>query len=323
MVGCDYSDEQKPTNTRPPTLGNFCHFGTLFIGTQLGGSFFCGDPQTDDIALPERSDGLQRDRRILSGAHAMKRFGDCKIWAKQWHRKWPLRIKSLWRYLYENCDHAGVWEQDWELASLQIGETVGPEDIDALNSGNGESDPARVIVLDNGKLWLSGFMSFQYGRLSEECRAHGPVIVSIEKNKLWNLLPDSLCNSLSNRHIVIDKDKDRDKDKDKNKGALPDVTLRNPVNAVGDGAGDVNAVEKQGKRFKPPTPEEVEAYGRSIGYKINGRLFVAHYAATGWKRGKTQIPITRWKACVQTWKENDNNQPKKHAPTWGKEGSNQ
>ena len=130
-------------------------------------------------------------------------------------------------------------------------------------------------------------------------------------------------NRLSTDEEAVKSRERMRKYREKHKGALPDVTLRNPVNAVGDGAGDVNAVEKQGKRFKPPTPEEVEAYGRSIGYKINGRLFVAHYTATGWKRGKTQIPITRWKACVQTWKENDNNQPKKHAPTWGKEGSNQ
>ena len=54
------------------------------------------------------------------------------------------------------------------------------------------------------------------------------------------------------------------------------------------------------KRFKPPTPEEVAVYAKSIDFPLNPHAFIDHYAANGWKRGKT--PIKDWEACVRTWK---------------------
>ena len=134
----------------------------------------------------------------------MKRFRDTKLWGKAWHRRWPLRIKLLWQYINDNCDHAGVWDPDWELASLQIGEPVGIEDLDTLSDGNDPTDGPRVEVLPNGKVWSSGFIGFQYGRLSAECKAHNPVITSIQKNSLSKRLYECLP--------IRDKDKDKDKD---------------------------------------------------------------------------------------------------------------
>lgn len=54
------------------------------------------------------------------------------------------------------------------------------------------------------------------------------------------------------------------------------------------------------KAFEKPTPEQVSAYGKEIGFGINGHEFVNHYEASGWMRGKTKI--SNWKACVRTWK---------------------
>ena len=54
--------------------------------------------------------------------------------------------------------------------------------------------------------------------------------------------------------------------------------------------------------FHPPTPQEVSAYGNSIGFKINGQQFCDFYESKGWMVGKNQMQD--WQATVRTWKAN-------------------
>lgn len=59
-------------------------------------------------------------------------------------------------------------------------------------------------------------------------------------------------------------------------------------------------VEKRGGRFAPPTPQEVAAYGKEIGFAVDGDQFCDFYASKGWLIGKN--PMKDWKAAVRTWK---------------------
>jgi hypothetical protein len=69
------------------------------------------------------------------------------------------------------CDAAGSIEIDFELASFQIGETITISDLDAFSD--------RIVLLESGRYWIVGFIDFQYGRLSKDCKAHGPVFKAI------------------------------------------------------------------------------------------------------------------------------------------------
>lgn len=60
------------------------------------------------------------------------------------------------------------------------------------------------------------------------------------------------------------------------------------------------------KRFTPPTVEEVDAYCKERGNKINPQTFVDFYEAKGWKVGNN--PMKDWKACVRTWEQRDGQQ---------------
>ena len=60
---------------------------------------------------------------------------------------------------------------------------------------------------------------------------------------------------------------------------------------------------KENTVFTPPTLEEVTVYCLELNNGINPRVFIDHYQANGWIRGKTKIKD--WKACVRTW-ENKN-----------------
>ena len=60
-------------------------------------------------------------------------------------------------------------------------------------------------------------------------------------------------------------------------------------------------------RFSPPSVEEVAAYCKERGNKINAQTFVDFYSAKGWKVGKE--PMKDWRACVRTWEQRDSAQP--------------
>lgn len=53
-----------------------------------------------------------------------------------------------------------------------------------------------------------------------------------------------------------------------------------------------------------PSVEDVKAYCREIGSRINAKRFVDYYTANGWKQSKG-CPITDWKAVVRIWDEKE------------------
>lgn len=57
--------------------------------------------------------------------------------------------------------------------------------------------------------------------------------------------------------------------------------------------------EKPLARFSPPTVDEVAAYCRERGNKVDAQHFVDFYTSKGWKVGNQ--PMKDWKAAVRTW----------------------
>lgn len=60
------------------------------------------------------------------------------------------------------------------------------------------------------------------------------------------------------------------------------------------------SIEQREVARDPPTVEEVRAYVAKRTVKIDPELFVAHYAANGWKRD-SGIPILDWKMVLREW----------------------
>jgi hypothetical protein len=61
------------------------------------------------------------------------------------------------------------------------------------------------------------------------------------------------------------------------------------------------------KAMQKPTPREVESYGLTIQYKIDGEAFCDYYESKGWLIGKS--PMVDWKAAVRTWKRRNTAKP--------------
>ena len=57
-----------------------------------------------------------------------------------------------------------------------------------------------------------------------------------------------------------------------------------------------------GKKFIPPTVEEVQAYCQERNNKVDAQAFVDFYSSKGWMVGKNKMKD--WKAAVRTWERN-------------------
>ena len=129
-----------------------------------------------------------------------KRFTDTEKWKKKFLRGLDGAYKLLWFFILDDCDHAGIWHVNFDIASVYIG-----EDIDESRAIEIFKD--KVVVFDKGEKWfIPSFIDFQYIKLTENNRAHNSVIIKLKKYNLFKGLTTPLQG---------DKDKEQDKDMDK------------------------------------------------------------------------------------------------------------
>lgn len=141
-----------------------------------------------------------------------KRFTDTDKYKKHFIRGLPGAYKLLWDYLYLDCNHAGIWIVDFDIAQIYLGSDMPVDRDTALRLFN--ADKLRVIDFDDGKKWfIKPFIDFQYGTLNPNNRAHNSVISILEKENLY----DGVKGLVSPLQGCKDKDKDMDMDMDKDK----------------------------------------------------------------------------------------------------------
>lgn len=132
----------------------------------------------------------------------MKRFTETLKWSDPWFRKLSPRLKCLWMHLVDACDCAGVLDPDWELISFQIGEKVTEDDVENFGDRVGRSVSGKLVILS--------FIQFQYGKLSQDCKAHAPVFKATAAHDLDRVskgYPKAI-------HSLKEKEKDKDTEKD-------------------------------------------------------------------------------------------------------------
>ena len=133
-----------------------------------------------------------------------KRLTDTVKWDKIWFRKLKPLHKCMWFYICDKCDHAGIWEVDFETAEYYIGEKLDIKQIEEVFAKQFKS-------IDNGKRWIIiDFITFQYGQLDETNKMYKPISASlirygVSMGDIWGVYPLKV--------IVKDKDKVKDKGK--------------------------------------------------------------------------------------------------------------
>jgi len=145
-----------------------------------------------------------------------KRFTDTNKYKKPFFRGLTGAYKLLWDYLYHDCDHAGIWIVDFEIAQLYLGKDMLVNKEQALKVFN--SDEERIIELDQNKWFIPSFIKFQYGNLNPENNAHSGVIKILQPLNLID--SDFKVKGLISTLLgAKDMDKEKELDKEKEKEA--------------------------------------------------------------------------------------------------------
>ena len=116
-----------------------------------------------------------------------KRFMDTNLWECSWFLDLSPDSKNIWQYLERNCDCAGIWEIDILQLKRKIGYreinlssfiTEVNKDYDKL-SGNPITVKRVMLICNNTKLWLTGFISFQYEKGKSGVNPNIPAIIGV------------------------------------------------------------------------------------------------------------------------------------------------
>ena len=107
-----------------------------------------------------------------------KRFTDTEKWKKGLLRDLDGPLKVLWLYICDDCDHAGIWHYEPDVAEIRCGFEYDWDDVR-------EKFSSKIVEFDGGEKWfIPSFIEFQYGTLNPQNRAHTAVISKLEKYKL-------------------------------------------------------------------------------------------------------------------------------------------
>lgn len=106
----------------------------------------------------------------------MKRFTETNKWLDPWFRNLSHQAKLLWFYIVDHCDNIGLVEIDLALVSSDCGTKITNDHLQEMKD--------RIQVLDDGKIFLPKFLTFQYGTLSENCIPHKKIIEAIRFHSL-------------------------------------------------------------------------------------------------------------------------------------------
>lgn len=140
-----------------------------------------------------------------------KRMTDTDKWKKPFLKSLPIEYKCFWLYLLDECDHAGIWHVELDLAEMRLGIKLSLQKIRGFFK-------ERIVEFDNGtKMFLPDFISFQYGELDMNNRAHKSVVERLSKYEL----PIKIKGHTN----PLQGGKDKDKDKDKDIGGVGDSSL--------------------------------------------------------------------------------------------------
>ena len=207
-----------------------------------------------------------------------KRMTDTDKWKKRFVRELSPQHKLLWFYILDDCNHAGIWDVDIEVASIRVGEEL---IYDMLP----QAFLDKIVIFDNGDKWfIPDFIDFQYGELNPNSNVHKSVIALLEKYNLQGYVKglQTLPNTVQDKDKVIVKDK------------------------------------AKVKRFVKPTLNDLEHYCIERNNKVDIQKFFNYYESNGWRVGKNPMKdwracIRTWEKNTSDEKVS---QPKKVLTAW-------
>lgn len=104
-----------------------------------------------------------------------KRFTDADKWHDYWFNELSNDDKLLWVFLLDNCDCAGVWQEQFKLFQFYTGLVITHESIT-------KSFGDRIMLVSPRTYLIKKFITFQYGTLRPDKNgAHRGAVKSLIK----------------------------------------------------------------------------------------------------------------------------------------------
>ncbi len=128
-----------------------------------------------------------------------KRFTDTNKWKDSWFQDLPTKYKLFWIYLCDECDAAGLWKPNIRLATFQIGEPFEEAELKRVFCD-------RITITESGYWFITKFINFQYGELSESSKPHLSIIKILHYHKIKGY-PKGI-------HTLKEKEQEKEKEKE-------------------------------------------------------------------------------------------------------------
>lgn len=165
------------------------------------------------------------------GGYMAKRFTGTDKWSKAWFCALNNDEKVIWMYILDKCDHAGFFNKNYTLASFETKCAVNDEVLNKIFQH-------KIIHINEQKCWIRSFVSYQYGSLNDNVKAHKSVLTLLKKyenhikeNKQLANTYVTVAKQLPNSCLTV-QDKDKDKDKDQEKGGVGGKNIKLDFNAL-------------------------------------------------------------------------------------------
>lgn len=153
-----------------------------------------------------------------------KRFIETDFFKHPFIRGLKAPYKMLYAFIFLDCDNSGIWNPEFEIASIYLDQKVDLKS--AQNNFKG-----KFICLENGKWFFPDFIQHQYpGGLKEKNPAHFKVIENLTKLNFLDenkQLKASLKGLGSSLQATKDKEEEKEEGKGKEKGkeAEPEILV--------------------------------------------------------------------------------------------------
>ena len=119
-----------------------------------------------------------------------KRLTDINKWKPGFFQKLPPAYKLLWGFINDDCDHAGIWDVDIEIAQIRVGLKINIEEALSLFKDH-------IHVFDNGSKWyLKDFIQIQYTKLSKCKPGHDSAVEILKQHDFLSMLPKGVYDPL-------------------------------------------------------------------------------------------------------------------------------
>lgn len=207
-----------------------------------------------------------------------KRFTDNEKWNQSWFRKLTPTMKAAWIFLCDKCDQAGVWSIDMDSMSFHVGEKITLKSlIDGFNSDKED----RITLIRKDLIVIPGFISFQYGTLSPECKPHKPIFALLDKHNLSKGYPKGI-DTLQEKEKEKEQEKDQEKETEKEKES--DLDFESLYQSYPLKKGKSQGIEKLKKLIKSGDDfnafaKAIQNYTRDIQLRGTEAKYIKHFSS--------------------------------------------